>query len=568
MVNGQQTEQSMLRLEAAEVLSKCRKMKNNISFYFLTIIMLGFVATTTVTSVFASETAQIRIISTNDIHSYLRPIYYRYLDEIKPWGAQSREGDYINKAEFEGKIGGMAHVATMIKKLKAEKPGKNILLDAGDTWHGAGLSLFDKGVSMVKIMNAIGYDVMTPGNWEFLYPKEHFLDLVEQADFPVIAYNLTDREWEDPVLEQYVIKKVGKLKVALIGLTYPWTALTSAITGAAKWFKFGIKEEEARDLIADIRKQHDPDLVVFISHGGYGLDQKFARRVDGIDIYLSGHTHDEVFDPVVWNNTIIFQGGAHGKYVVSLDVDVKDKKIQNFDYRLLKVRQNLIEPDPEIEKLIEEAYEPYKKKLSEVIGSTKVMLHRRDFFQSSMGNLLTDAMRDSHKTDIAFFPAWRYGATMMPGKITAEDIYNIVPTDGHVFTYSMGGKGLKTLLENILGSVVNKDPYTRVGGDMIRFSGMKLVADLAKSSGNRILSLTIGGKPFSKEASYSIASAHTRFQNSPLFGAMKVKDTGKVFVEELINYVRKISPITSTLDDRIQIVGQQRVIDFRQLDNK
>jgi sulfur-oxidizing protein SoxB len=544
----------MSLLEDVEMVLKFRIMTKTICFCFLTLIFFGLLFISKTTSVFASETEQIRIISTNDIHSYLRPIYYRYLDEFKPWGAQSREGDYVNKAEIEGKIGGMAHVATMIKKLRAEKPGKNLLLDAGDTWHGAGLSLFDKGVSMVKIMNAIGYDVMTPGNWEFLYPKDHFMDLVDQANFPVIAYNLTDREWEEPVLDQYVVKKVGNLKVAMIGLTYPWTALTSAITGAAKWFKFGIKEEEARDLIADIRKNENPDLIVFVSHGGYGLDQKFAQRVDGIDIYLSGHTHDEVFDPVVWNDTIIFQGGAHGKYVVSLDVNVKDKKIQNFDYRLLKIRQDQIEPDPEIEKLIEEAYEPYKKQLNEVVGQTKVMLHRRDYFQSSMGNLLTDAMRDSQKTDIAFFPAWRYGATMMPGKITAEDVYNIVPTDGHIFTYSMGGKGLKSLLENILGSVVNKDPYTRVGGDMIRFSGMKLVADLAKSSGNRIISLTVGGKTFSKDAVYSVASAHTRFQNSLIFGASKVKDTGIVFVEELIKYIRNNSPITSALDDRIMII--------------
>ena len=536
---------------------KFRKMTKAICFCFLTLIFFGPVFISETASVFASETEQIRIISTNDIHSYLRPIYYRYLDEFKPWGAQSREGDYVNKAEIEGKIGGMAHVATMIKKLRAEKPGKNLLLDAGDTWHGAGLSLFDKGVSMVKIMNAIGYDVMTPGNWEFLYSKEHFLDLVDQANFPVIAYNLTDREWEEPVLDQYVIRKVGNLKIAVIGFTYPWTALTSAITGAAQWYKFGIKEEEARELINEIRKQEDPDLVVFVSHGGYGLDQKFARRVNGIDVYLSGHTHEEVLDPVVWNNTIIFQGGAHGKYVVSLDVDVKDKTITNYAYRLIKVRQNQVVPDPEISKLIEDAYRPFQKKLSEVIGQTKVMLHRRDYWQSSVGNLLTDAMRATQKTDIAFFPAWRYGATLMPGKITAEDIYNLIPTDGHVFSYSMRGKELKNLLENILGSVVNEDPYTRVGGDMIRFSGMKLVVNLTKSSGNRIIEMTVGGKAFSNDAVYSIASAHTRFQNSPLFGATYVKDTGKVFVEELIKYIRRNSPITSTLDDRINILGFQ-----------
>ena len=173
----------------------------------------------------AAEEAEIRIISTNDLHSYLRPVYYRYLDELKPWGPQSREGDYEQKAELVGKIGGMAHVATVINRLRAEKPDSSLLVDAGDTWHGAGISVFDKGVSVVKIMNAIGYEVMAPGNWEFIYPKEHLLDLIDQADFPVIAYNVTDKDWDEPVFEQYVIKEVGKLKVALIGLTYPWTAL-------------------------------------------------------------------------------------------------------------------------------------------------------------------------------------------------------------------------------------------------------------------------------------------------------------------------------------------------------
>ena len=169
--------------------------------------------------ILASETEQIRIITTNDIHSYLKPIYYRYLDDIKPWGSVSREGDYVNKAKIEGKIGGMAHVASMIKKLKAERPGKNLVFDAGDTWHGGGITFFDKGVAMVKIMNAIGYDAMAPGNWEFFYKNDHFLDLIDMAKFPVIAYNLTDKEWEEPALEQYIIRKIGKLKVAIVGYT-------------------------------------------------------------------------------------------------------------------------------------------------------------------------------------------------------------------------------------------------------------------------------------------------------------------------------------------------------------
>ena len=521
--------------------------------YFASVFLLLLL--TNAANLFASATEQIRIITTNDIHSYLKPIYYRYLDDIKPWGKVSREGDYVNKAKIEGKIGGMAHVASMIKKLKAEKPGKNLLFDAGDTWHGGGITFFDKGVAMVKIMNAVGYDAMVPGNWEFFYKNDHFLDLIDKANFPVIAYNLTDKEWEEPALDQYIIRKVGQLKVAIVGYTYPWTALTSAITGAAKWYKFGIKEDEARDLLAEIRKKEDPDLVVFISHGGFGLDQKFAKRVDGIDVMLSGHTHDEVLDPVVWNDTLVFQGGAHGKYVVSLDLEIKDKKIVDFEYRLNKVMQNRIDPDPEVSKLIEDAYLPYEAELSKIIGKSEVLMHRRDFWQSTVGNLITDAMREIQKTDVAFFPAWRFGASVLPGKITKEDIYNVIPTEGHIFTFSMRGKEIKNLLENILSSVVNKDPYTRVGGDMIRFSGMKILCDLAKPAGKRVLRINIGGEEFSEEKVFSVASAHTRFQNNPLFGATHVKDTGKMIVEELINYIERKSIIKSTLDDRIKVLA-------------
>ena len=517
-------------------------------------VLLLFLLTHTA-NLFASETEQIRIITTNDLHSYLKPIYYRYLDDIKPWGKVSREGDYVNKAKIEGKIGGMAHVASVIKKLKAEKPGKNLVFDAGDTWHGGGITFFDKGVAMVKIMNAIGYDAMVPGNWEFFYKNDHFLDLIDKANFPVIAYNLADKEWEEPVLDQYIIRKVGQLKVAVVGYTYPWTALTSAISGAAKWYKFGIKEDEARDLLAEIRKNEDPDMVVFISHGGFGLDQKFAKRVDGIDVMLSGHTHDEVLDPVVWNDTLVFQGGAHGKYVVSLDLEIKDKKIVDFEYRLNKVMQNRIDPDPEVSKLVEEAYLPYDSELSKTIGSSDVLMHRRDFWQSTVGNLITDAMREIQKTDIAFFPAWRFGASVLPGKITKEDIFNVIPTEGHIFTFSMRGKEIKNLLENILSSVVNRDPYTRVGGDMIRFSGMKIICDLVKPAGKRVLKINIGGEEFNQEKAYSVASAHTRFQNNPLFGATHVKDTGRMIVEELISYIEKKSVVKSTMDDRIKVLA-------------
>ena len=499
----------------------------------------------------ASDVKEIRILSTNDIHTYLKPVYYRYLDEMKPWGFVTSEGNYIEKAELEGKMGGMAYVATVIKRLRDEKPGATLVVDAGDTWHGAGMSVVDKGVSMVKIMNAIGYDAMAPGNWEFFYKKDHLLDLVDQSDFPVIAYNVTDKEWDEPVFEPYIIKEIGGVKVAVVGLTYPWTALTSAVRGSAQHWKFGIREEAARELLDEIRDEHDPDLVLVVSHGGFGLDQKFAQRVDGIDVLASGHTHDPVFDPVVWNNTIVYQGGAHGKYVTKLDIRVKDKKPVSFSYELVKVQQSELEPDPEIQKLVDAAYAPHAEKLDEVVGETTVMVYRRDFWQSPMGNLMTDALRDMTGADIAFFPAWRYGATLLPGKITVEDVYNVVPTDGTINTFKMSGKVVKRLMNTLLNGFLDRDPYSRVGGDMIRFSGMKVVYDTSRPFGQRLVSLEIGGEAADDDRDYTVASVHTRFQLNPLFGATHAEDTGRVFIDELIEHIRKNSPISPSVDDRI-----------------
>ncbi|MCY4468974.1 MAG: bifunctional metallophosphatase/5'-nucleotidase [Thiotrichales bacterium] len=502
-----------------------------------------------------SEPVEIRILGTNDLHSYLRPLHYRYLDEIKPWGRQSREGDFVAKAALQGKLGGMANVAAVIERLRAEKPDRTLLLDAGDTWHGAGISVFDKGVTMVKIMNAIGYDVMAPGNWEFIYDKDHLLDLIDMAEFPVVAYNVMDPEWDEPAFPQYVIKEVGGLKVAVIGLAYPWTALTSSVLGSAGDWKFGIREEEARELIAEIREEEDPDLVVVTSHGGFGMDQKFARRVDGVDVLLSGHTHDEIYDPVVWNDTIVYQGGAHGKFVTALDVKVKDKKVVGYSYDLVMVRPSEVEPHPEVQRLVDEAYGPHEARLNEVVGANHALIFRRDFWQSPMGGLLTDALRAVTGAEISFFPAWRYGATLLPGPIAVEDVYNLVPTDGRIVTYSMSGKSIERLMENILDGVVDTDPYARVGGDMIQFSGMELVYDLYNTNGERVVSLSVGGQPIEPERLYSVASVHTRFQNNMLFGAQHIDENGPVFVEALIEYIRDHSPLRPITDRRIRPRG-------------
>ena len=298
--------------------------------------------------------------------------------------------------------------------------------------------------------------------------------------------------------------------------------------------------------------------MVVASHGGFGLDQKFARRVDGIDVLLSGHTHDEIYDPVVWNDTIVYQGGAHGKFVTSLDVQVRDKKVVGYSYDLVMVRPSEVEPHPEVQRLVEEAYGPHEARLNEVVGANHALIFRRDFWQSPMGSLLTDALRAETGAEIAFFPAWRYGATLMPGPITVEDVYNLVPTDGRIITYSMSGRSIRRLMENILDGVVDTDAYARVGGDMIQFSGMELVYDLYNADGERVVELLVGGQPVDPERLYAVASVHTRFQNNALFGAQHVDEDGPVFAEALIEYIRANSPLKPTPERRIRPRGSQR----------
>jgi 5'-nucleotidase len=236
-------------------------------------------------------------------------------------------------------------------------------------------------------------------------------------------------------------------------------------------------------------------------------------------------------------------------------VRVKDKKLVAFSYDLVKVQQSELTPDPEVQKLVDAAYAAHAATLDEVVGESKVMVYRRDFWQSPMGNMLTDALREMTGADIAFFPAWRYGATLMPGEITTEDIYNLVPTDGTINTFKMSGKAVKRLMNNTLNGFLDRDPYSRVGGDMIRFSGMELVYDISRPYGQRTVSLKIGGEAVADDKEYAVATVHTRFQNNPLFQATQTQDTGRVFVDELIEYIRKHSPISPSLDDRIAPVS-------------
>lgn len=486
---------------------------------------------------------KIRLLWTNDTHGYLKPLYHKdYYDE-----------DYESLAKKEGKIGGFAHIATLVNKLRNEMPDTTFLFDAGDTWHGTGVPLLEEGKSVVKIMNEMKYDAMAPGNVEFLFPKKVFLARVADSKFPVLALNLSDLEMDELVLKPYVVIDRGGYKLGIMGMAYQWTAKTGERSLTEGW-SFGLREKEAANFAKELREKHKADLVILLSHMGKGADLKFASRVNGIDVILGAHTHDVMDPPSEVKNpegktVIVTQAGSHGKNLGRLDVYIKDGKIAKYDHQIYRIIAKEIKPDPKIQKIIDEEYAKYKW-MEEIIGSTKTMLYRRATWQSTMDNFITDTYRKIENADVAFSPAWRFGATIMPGDITVDDVYNMVPTLDHIFSVELDGESIKMALEQSFDNVIAEDPYLQLGGDMIRFSGIEIRYNTKKPLGERIRILKINGKPFDPAKTYKVVSAAGQIQNHPK--GVDKKDTGKVAVETLVDYIKKNSPISSKVDDRIK----------------
>lgn len=490
---------------------------------------------------------KIRLLWTNDMHSYLRPIFHKDYYDVIP------DNDYVSVSQKEGKLGGMAYLAALINKLRAEMPESALLLDSGDTWHGTGIALFRGGSPMVAIMNKIGYDAMTPGNVDFLFRKDDFLKNVKACNFPVIAANMSDMDSDDLILKPYTIKEVSGVKVGIIGLTYQWTAKTGDRSLTEGW-SFGIREKETESYAIELRRDHGCDIVIVISHMGKGADMKFASRVRGIDAILGGHTHDLIERPVEINSpdkrmTLVCQAGSHSKNLGCLDLRVRDKSISGYECRVYRIRAEKLKPDHEVLKLVDEEYAQFER-LGKVLGRTDTILYRRATWQNPMDNFITDAYRKLMKTDIAFGPAWRFGATILPGSITYEDVYCMVPANDHIWVVSLKGSTLIDIIEGALDNVVNDDPYLNVGGDMIRFSGMEIFLDLSRPLGQRIFKISVNGKPLDADEVYTAATASSLIHKHP--DAINVKDTGKVAAVALADFIKANSPVSSYVDKRLR----------------
>ncbi|HRO14817.1 MAG TPA: thiosulfohydrolase SoxB [Paracoccus sp. (in: a-proteobacteria)] len=444
--------------------------------------------------------------------------------------------DFVALARTYGRMGGMDRVATVVKAIRAARPDA-ILLDGGDTWHGSMTSLKTRGQDMVNVMNALGVEAMT-SHWEWTYGTERVKEIVDGLPFPFLGANIFDAEWDEPAFEPYKVFEKGGVRIGVIGQAFPYMPIANP-----KWmfpeYSFGIREERMQAVVDELRGQ-GVDLVVCLSHNGFDVDYKMAGRVKGIDVILTGHTHDAVPEPVLVGETIMIASGSNGKFVSRVDLDVRDGKLLGFRHKLIPIFSDVIQPDADMAALIDKEREPFKADLEEVVGKTESLLYRRGNFNGTWDDLICDAIRAERDAQIALSPGVRWGPSLIPGDdIRREDIHNATSmTYGQCYRTEMTGETLKTVMEDVADNIFNPDPYYQQGGDMVRVGGISYAIDITKPMGSRIsaLTLTDTGETVDPGKSYTVAgwaSVNEGTEGPQIWDVVEshIRKTGTVRVE-------------------------------------
>jgi sulfur-oxidizing protein SoxB len=452
--------------------------------------------------------------------------------------------DFEKAARRYGQVGGFAHLATLVKQLKAGRPGA-LLLDGGDTWQGSATSLWTKAQDMVEASQLLGVDVMT-GHWEFTYGMERVKQIIDH-DFKdrieFVAQNVRTNDFGDPVFKSHVLRQVNGVPVAIIGQAFPYTPIANPRYFVADW-TFGIQEENLQKVVEAVRAE-GARLVVLLSHNGMDVDLKLASRVSGIDAIFGGHTHDAVPVAVPVANpggkTLVTNAGSNGKFLGVMDFDVQGGRVADFRYRLLPVFAHQLPPDPAMSALITRLRAPFEARLAEKLATTDGLLYRRGNFNGSWDQLLCDALMDVQGAEIALSPGFRWGTTLLPGDtVTRERMMDqLAITYPHATVSEMTGETIKTILEDVADNLFNPDPYYQQGGDMVRVGGLSYTCRPAEAIGRRIADLRLAGKPVDADRRYKVAGwapvaeeARTAPGNRPVWdvveGWLKSQPGGRV----------------------------------------
>jgi sulfur-oxidizing protein SoxB len=472
-----------------------------------------------------------------DCHAQLTPVYFREPSmnlgvgeatgqaphlvgeallkhfNIRPGTAQAHAFSYLDftqAARTYGKVGGFAHLATLVKRLRAERPHA-WLLDGGDTWQGSATALWTNAQDMVDACKRLGVNIMTP-HWEFTFGAKRVQEIVEKdfkGHIEFLAHNVKTTDFEDLVFKPYTLREMNGVPVAVIGQAFPYTPIANPRYMVPDW-TFGIQEEHLQKMVDEVRGK-GAQVVVLLSHNGMDVDLKLASRVSGIDAILGGHTHDGMPAPTVVKNpggqTLVTNAGSNTKFLGVLDFDVRGGKVQGYQYKLMPIFANLLPADAEMQAHIDGVRAPHKAKLEEKLAVTEDLLYRRGNFNGSWDQVICDALIEVKGADLCFSPGVRWGTSLLPGDtITMEALM-----DQTAITYpsttlnEFTGTQIKEILEDVADNIFNPDPYYQQGGDMVRVGGLQYSIAPKERMGGRIQNMRLKGKPIEADKKYKVA---------------------------------------------------------------
>lgn len=449
-------------------------------------------------------------------------------------------------AQTYGRVGGMDRLKTMIESVRAERPNNTLFFDGGDTWQGSYTSYMTQGADMTKVMNALGTDAMT-AHWEFTWGTDRVLELIDMLEFDFLAGNVRDTDWEEPVFEAVSYFERGGVKVGVVGQAFPYTPVANPRYKIPSW-SFGIREDGVQASVDEARA-NGAELVVLLSHNGFDVDRKLASRVEGIDVILTGHTHDALPATVKVGKTLLVASGSHGKFLSRLDLDVRDGEVKDARYRLMPVLSDVIKPDPGMKALIDEIRAPYKDELARELSVTDSVLYRRGNFNGTFDDLICQALMEQRDAEIALSPGFRWGASLLPGQaITMEDVHNMTSiTYPEAYRSEFSGEFIKTILEDVADNLFNVDPYYQQGGDMVRVGGLGYTIDPTAQMGSRITEMVLlkDGSPIDPARNYVVsgwASVNEGTDGPPIWDVVE-------------GYLSARPSVTVEPNDSIRVIG-------------
>jgi sulfur-oxidizing protein SoxB len=505
---------------------------------------------------------QITLLHFTDVHAQLKPVYFRPpdtnigvgdyagipphlvgeeflthfgIEKGSPLAYAHTMVDYEELARAYGRLGGLDRTATLVKAIRAERGDDKVLfLDGGDTWQGSYTSLKTNGQDMVDCMKLLKPDAMV-GHWEFTFGEDRVKEIIDDMGYAFLASNIFDNEWDEPVFESTAMFEKGGVKVAVIGQAMPYTPIANPRWMFPKW-SFGIRPDVLQANV-DKARAEGAEVVVLLSHDGFDVDRKLASVVNGIDVIVTGHTHDAIPQAIEIGSTLLLSSGSHGKYLGRIDLEVKDGKVVGHSSNLIPVFSDVVQPDAEMAAKIDEVRKPYETELNRVIGKTESLLYRRGNFNGTWDDLICQGIIEQRDTQIALSPGFRWGTTLLPGQdITIEDLYTETSMSyPSVYRLEFTGTQMKEILEDVCDNLFNKDPFFQQGGDMVRVGGMSYTCSPNADMGGRIsdMRLMSTGEPLEADKKYVVggwASVNENVEGPAIYDLMEKHISAKQVV--------------------------------------